>query len=134
MVTNLFECNPITLALGSNGPLSTSYKRREYFCVGTYWGLSDKEQKSFQYVPILKSLHEVMKKKEIQDLLTHSFETYSNSETQYKSFHDGTNFKNSTLLSENNPAMSLILYVDDFWSVLSTWHFKKKAQNSCSFS
>lgn len=31
MVTDLCECNPITSALRSNGPLSTSYKRREYF-------------------------------------------------------------------------------------------------------
>ncbi len=54
------------------------------------------------------------KKKEIQDFLTHSCEANSSSETQYKSFHDGTHFKNNTLLSENNPAISLILYVDDF--------------------
>lgn len=120
MVTKLCECNPFTLALGTNGPLSTSYKRREYFkehfsvVEPIEYLLSAKEQRSFHYVPIMKSLHEVLKKKEIQDLLTHSRETDSSSETQYKSFHDGTNFKNNTLLSENNPAISLILYVDDF--------------------
>jgi len=31
MVTDLCEGNPITSALTSNGPFSTSYKRREYF-------------------------------------------------------------------------------------------------------
>lgn len=39
MVTNLCECNPITLALGSNDPLSTSYKRvfqGAFFCGGTH--------------------------------------------------------------------------------------------------
>ena len=40
MVTDLCEGNPITLALGSNGNFSTSYKRRKYFkepffCDGT---------------------------------------------------------------------------------------------------
>lgn len=118
MVTDLCECNPITLALGSN--LSTSYKRKEYFkehfsmVEPIEYVLSAREQRSFQYVPILKSLHEVLKKKEIQDFLTHSCKVNSSSETQYKSFHDGTHFKNNTLLSENNPAISLILYVDDF--------------------
>lgn len=120
MVTDLCECNPITLALGHNGPLSTSYKRREYFkehfsvVEPIEYMLSAREQRSFQYVPILKSLHEVLKKKEIQDLLTSSNEADSSSESQYKSFQDGTHFKNNTLLSENNPAISLILYVDDF--------------------
>lgn len=120
MVTDLCECNPIALSLRSNGPLSTSYKRREYFkehfsmMEPIEYLLSAREQRSFQYVPILKSLHEILKKKEIQDLLTHSCEADSSSETQYKSFHDGTNFKNNKLLSENIPAISLILYVDDF--------------------
>ena len=78
--------------------------------------ISAREQRSLQYVglPILKSLREVLKKKDTQDLLTHSSEADSSSETQYKSFHDGTNLKNNTLLSENNPPISLILYVDDF--------------------
>lgn len=47
-------------------------------------------------------------------MLRHSSEAGSRSDTHYKSFHDGIHFKNNTLLSENNPAISLILYVDDF--------------------
>lgn len=68
MVTDLCECNPITSALRSNGPLSTSYKRREYFkehfsvVEPIEYMLSAREQRSFQYVPILKSLQEVLKK------------------------------------------------------------------------
>ena len=90
--------------------------------------LSAREQRSFQYVPIFKSLHEVLKKKDTQDLLTHSFEADSSSETQYKSFHDGTNFKNNTILSENNPSIYLILYVDDFevCNPLGTYRKKHK--------
>ncbi|XP_028322152.1 uncharacterized protein LOC114475494 isoform X2 [Gouania willdenowi] len=121
MATDLCKSNPITLALGHNAPLSTSYKRREYFkehfsmVEPIEYILSAREKRSFQYVPILKSLHEVLKKKEIQDLLRHSSEADSRSDTHfYKSFHDGIHFKNNTLLSENNPAISLILYVDDF--------------------
>ncbi|XP_041949691.1 uncharacterized protein LOC121709989 isoform X3 [Alosa sapidissima] len=120
MVTDLCECNPITLALRSNGPFSTSHKRRVYF--KEHFSMvepieylhSAREQRSFQYIPILKSLLEVLKVKEIHDFLTHNCETDGRSETQYKSFRDGTNFKNNELLSENNPAISLILYVDDF--------------------
>ena len=76
MVTILCECNPVTLALGSNSHLSTSYKRKEYFkehfsmVEPIEYLLSAREQRSLQYIPILKSLHEVLKQKEIQDFLT----------------------------------------------------------------
>lgn len=103
MVTELCQSNPISLALGSNGPLSSSNKRRQYFkehfsvVEPVEYLLSAKDQRTFQYIPILKSLHVVLKKKEIQDLLTHSCETHSSSEI--KSFHDGTYFKANTLLT-----------------------------------
>lgn len=117
MVTELCQSNPISLALGSNGPLSSSYKRRQYFkehfsvLEPVEYLLRAKDRRTFQYIPILKSLHAVLKKKEIQDLLTHSCETHS---SEIKSFHDGKYFKANTLLTENNPNISLILYVDDF--------------------
>lgn len=77
---------------------------------------SAREGRSFQYVPILKSLSKIFEKKEIQDLFTQkqAEETDIRPEPQYKSYCDGTIFKNNTLLSENNPAISLILHVDDF--------------------
>lgn len=78
----------------------------------TEYFLSAREQRSFQYIPILKSLHEVLKKEEILNLLTQNSETECSSETQYKSFLDGTNLKSNKLLSDNNPAISLVLYVD----------------------
>jgi len=120
MVTELCEHNPVTSSLRSKGPLSTSYKRRDYF--KEHFSvvepvedlLSTREQRSFQCVPILKSLNKIWKKKETRDLLIHSCEEHNSSENQYKLFHDGTNFKNNTFLSKNNPSISLILYVDDF--------------------
>lgn len=86
MMTELCQSNPISLALGRNGPLSSSYKRRQYFkehfsvVEPVEYLLSAKDRRTFQYIPILKSLHVVLKKKEIQDLLTHSCETHSSSE------------------------------------------------------
>ncbi len=41
-------------------------------------------------------------------------EAQSNSETLYKSFHDGTHFKANKLFSENDLAIALNLYVDEF--------------------
>lgn len=38
----------------------------------------------------------------------------SNSETQYKSFHAGTHFKANKLFSDNDLAIALNLYVDEF--------------------
>lgn len=88
MVTELFQSNPLSLALGSNGPLSSSYKIRQYF--KEHFSVVDllraKDRRTFQYIHILKSLHAVLKKKDIQDLLTHSCETHNSSEI--KSFHE----------------------------------------------
>jgi len=75
--------------------------------------LSAIEQRSFQYISVLKSLHEILKKKEIW------------SENQYKSFHDVTN------LLEIDPTISLILYVDDFEVCNPCGTSRKKTQDYC---
>ena len=82
-------------ALSSGGPLSSAYMRRAYFkkqfvvvelveCV-----LSREEDRSFQYIPILKSLLQILSREEFQDLILHDREVQSNGETQYRAFSDG---------------------------------------------
>lgn len=55
--------------------------------------LNAREKKSFQYVPILNSLSEILKKEILDYLINSGKELQSNSETQYISFHDGTHLK-----------------------------------------
>lgn len=123
MVTELCGSNPISQALRSDGPLSTAYKRNAYYKENfsvvepVEYVLNYQEHKSFQYVPILKSLSEIFKKKEMQDFLMNSDKkalNTENTETQYTTFYDGTHFKANKLFSENNPAIALNLYVDEF--------------------
>lgn len=116
IVTELCKSNPISQALRSDGPLSTAYKRNEYFKENfsvvepVEYVLNAQERRSYQYVPILKSLSEIFKKKDMQDFLMSSGEKVQNTEntdTQYTSFHDGTHFKANKLFSENDLAIAL---------------------------
>lgn len=70
-----------------------------------------KEGMSFQYVPILQSLSEILKDSDIQGkLLTPN---YSHS-CDYTSFHDGSHFKENRFLSGEEFRISLLLNCDDF--------------------
>ena len=97
LVKILSEAHPISSALASDGPFSTSYKRRQFikeqFSVvePKEYILDEKEGKTFHYVPILQSLSQVLNKHNQEKLL----DTDRNLATalQYQSFHDGSNFQ-----------------------------------------
>lgn len=114
MVKDLSSANPISTALKSGGSLSSAYKRRQYFkehfsvIEPTEYVLSTGH--SFQYVSVLKSLLQILSRKDIQD-------TLCNGKTQsavYTSFYDGTYYKTNELLSGDDITIALNLYVDDF--------------------
>lgn len=73
MVTELCNANPLTSTLSRSGPLSTAYKRRAFFkeqfgvVEPVEYVLSKEENRTFQYVPLLKSLLQTLAQKEIQD-------------------------------------------------------------------
>lgn len=118
LVKILSETHPISSALASNGPFSTSYKRREFmkehFSVvePIQYILNEKECKTFQYLPILQSLSQVLNNKSDEEKL---LDTDRNSVTafKYQSFHDGSNFQINVFFSEED-RLSLILYIADF--------------------
>lgn len=120
MVTELCDANPFISALSSSGPLSSAYKRRAYFkeqfavVEPVEYVLSREEYRSFQYVPILKSLLQVLSRKEIQDLMLYNGASQSNGETQYRAFSDGMYYKTNELFSGEDPTIAIIFYIDDF--------------------
>lgn len=77
IITDLAEqlCNfhPISTALGAGGALGSAFKRRRYFnvhfqCIDPVeYILDSQKNKTFQYVPILETLQEVLKNKDIAD-------------------------------------------------------------------
>lgn len=66
LVEELCKSHPITAALREDGPLGTGFKRRQYFkdkfnvVDPVEYLLDSTRNKSFQYVPILKSLEHVL--------------------------------------------------------------------------
>ncbi|XP_033991703.1 uncharacterized protein LOC117487157 [Trematomus bernacchii] len=73
LVKNLCESHPMSSVLGTDGPFTTSYKRREFmkkhFSVvePKEYILDKREGKTFQYVPILQSLLQLLNNKNIQE-------------------------------------------------------------------
>lgn len=85
LVKNLCESHPISTTLGADGPFTTQYKRREFlkkhFSVvePEEHILDKKEGKTFQYIPILPSLLQVLSK----TFQEKTFECGNNSENKY---------------------------------------------------
>lgn len=86
LVFSPIRCVPVLIgALGEGGPLASPFKRRRYFkehfqCVGSVeYILDSQKNKTFQYVPILETLQQVLKNKDIAEEI---FSRNSNS-TQY---------------------------------------------------
>lgn len=75
VVTSLFEelneSSPISMAFDKAGPLSSAFKRRRYFLQRfnvvepVEYILDPNENKSFQYVPILESLKQILNNEDI---------------------------------------------------------------------
>ncbi|XP_061417319.1 uncharacterized protein LOC133348497 [Lethenteron reissneri] len=123
IVTELSEqlCNfhPISTALGVGGPLGSAFKRRKYFkvhfqCVDSIEYIIDTEKnKTFQYVPILQTLQEVLKNEDIAEII---LSRKSNSTGYIKSIFDGKSFKQNVFYAGEETRLSIILYVDDFFA------------------
>ncbi|XP_073671210.1 uncharacterized protein [Paramisgurnus dabryanus] len=122
LASTLCKSNPIHCAIADNGPLSTSWRRKAYYrshfnvVEPTEYVLDPKKNKTFQYVPLLKSLQQVLNCQPILDKVINFTEGTSEPHTEtpvYKSYRDGLHFKENPLLSEAS-VISLILYVDDF--------------------
>ncbi|KAK2857880.1 hypothetical protein Q7C36_005799 [Tachysurus vachellii] len=72
--------------------------------------LENKDNRTFQYVPILQSLSQVLKNIEEKDLVT---QKNTGCASRYQSFHDGSHFHANEFFADVE-RLSLILYIDDF--------------------
>ncbi|KAK0131259.1 Sterile alpha motif domain-containing protein 3 [Merluccius polli] len=117
LVGELCKSNPITTALREEGPLSTAFRRRQYFkekfkvVEPVEYFLDSTHKKSFHYVSILRTLEQVLSNKEIlEQVLTRRVSPSS----QYESFYDGKYFQQNTFNAVEEPRLSIVLYIDDF--------------------
>ncbi|XP_049330682.1 uncharacterized protein LOC111195788 isoform X1 [Astyanax mexicanus] len=117
LVNGICELNPVSAALGEEGPLGTAYQRNKYvkelFSIvePLEYILDAKEGKTFQYVPILQSLSQILKNSDIQEKV---FRERPCSSCRYNSFRDGSHFQENQFLSGEELRLSILLYSDDF--------------------
>lgn len=71
-----------------------------------------KKGKTFQYVPILPSLVQVLSKSFQEN--TFEGEKKTENDFKYQTFRDGSHYQNNKFFSVEENRVSLILYVDDF--------------------
>ena len=122
LATELCTLNPIQAAIGNRGPLSTTWKWKKYYrkhfnvVEPVEYVLDQKNRRFFQYVPILKSLQQLLNCETILNKAVNLKEKYQQRESDkqvYRYFWDGLLFKRHSILSKEC-SISLILYVDDF--------------------
>lgn len=124
ITTAVCSSNPVPKAIEKGGPLSTSYQRKQYykekFCVVepiTYI-LDHKKKHTFQYVPLLESLHQILSSKVILDKIIENHRGQQDIELdpslEFRSPEDGLHFKKNSFLNAEELRISLRLYVDDF--------------------
>lgn len=124
VATALCTSNPLLKAIEKGGPLSSTYLRNKYYKESfnvvepIEYVLDAKENRSFQYVPVLKSLQQLFKKdvvdRVVENHRAQQSKMASGEHHTYKSPQDGSHFQQNTFLSGDEMRILLRLYVDDF--------------------
>ncbi len=113
----IFETNPLILTTSGKGSLSTDHRRNLYFkehfsVIEPTEYLYDRIHKNhFVYVSLYHVLERLLGQKGILDKIVFSGESTPG---HFESFQDGSYFKENRLLGDNDLAISLGLYVDEF--------------------
>ncbi|XP_051250261.1 uncharacterized protein LOC127360044 [Dicentrarchus labrax] len=124
ITTAVCSSNPVPKAIEKGGPLSTSYQRKQFykekFCVvePVTYILDHKKKHTFQYVPLLKSLQQILNNKAIVDKIIENHRGQQDTELdpslEFRSPEDGLHFNANSFLNAEELRITLRLYVDDF--------------------
>lgn len=122
LADSLCKNHPLSSAVREGGPLSTDYRRKKYFDAKfsvvkpVEYILDRKEKHSFQYVPLLQILRQVLAGKDVLDKVLDTFDDGISqiNDNVYKTFRDGLHFKSSSTLCDETFQIAVSLYVDDF--------------------
>lgn len=125
IISSLYSGNQLNKAIERGGHLSSAFKRKEYYKAKfnvvepIEYILDAKKKKTFQYVPILKSLQVLLSRKDIVDKLISNHKKQRETETAKKKLctdliKDGLYCKENSLLSGEDLGLSVTLYSDDF--------------------
>lgn len=98
LVEDLYHLNPISVAFGVDGPLSSQYRREQFIKEHLHeYILHSGDKKTFHYVPILPLLSQLVKNKHIQNTIMQN-KSPSDVSSAYKSFHDGSFLRANSFL------------------------------------
>ncbi|XP_013863274.1 uncharacterized protein LOC106517106 [Austrofundulus limnaeus] len=117
----LGSSNPFSKALGKDGLLATSFKRKQYYKHNfnivdpVQYILDAKAKRSFQYVPLLKILHQLLNQTNVFIKVEERRRQQQivSDHLKYRFFEDGQYYKNNYFLSGEELRISVCLYVDD---------------------
>lgn len=119
LVKDLCQLSPVCAALRVDGPLSSQFRREQFRkehlspTEPVEYILDSTEKKTFQYVPILPLLSQLVNNRHIQNTIFQN-KRPSDVSSGYKSFHDGSFLRENSFLCEGELKLPLILYIDDF--------------------
>lgn len=98
--------NPLTKSIGAQGPLSTAFRRKKNFkdkfqvVEPVEYVLNKDSKDTYQCVPLLQSLQQLLSKDGIIDVLANCSAHSNETAEEYKSFQDGEFFKQNQFLSK----------------------------------
>ncbi len=121
----LCKSNPLVNAIGKDGPFATAYKRKVYYkdllniVEPVEFILDQKKSRTFQYIPILQSLQQLLGCTGVLNSFVNSHGAQESTtdqveNQQYHSVRDGVYFKENPFLSGDDLRICLTLYIDDF--------------------
>lgn len=113
--------NPLLKSTSQDGPLAIAFKRMKYYRENfdvidpVEYIVQSETNRSFQYVPILKLLQQLLNQKQIiRKVVDGHNEQHNRNGEIYRSFKDGQHFQHNEFLSDNELRLSVCLYIDDF--------------------
>lgn len=120
LTSALSSCNPLLKGIAKDGPLATAHKRSKYYKENfdivdpVEYILDSKTRRTFQYIPVLKTLEQLLRQKNILQKVVDSHADHHSVHGEYRCYQDGCHFKNNEFLAGEELRLSLCLYIDDF--------------------
>lgn len=126
LATSVCVSNPVAKVFGKCGSLATSYKRKQYYKLNfrvvepVEYILSVDQRRSFQYIPLLQSLQEILSHNTIlnrvieQHIAQENRKDLHGDQRVYTSSLDGEHYKKNSFLAVDELRISIKLYIDDF--------------------
>ncbi len=105
--------NPLVKAIAKDGPIASAFKRKQYYkkhfkvVEPVEYVLEARSNKSYQYVPLLKSLQQLLGRNDVVD--THT--TCSLSHQKYVSFQDDFEVCNPLGMSRKEHKLSVVYWI-----------------------